>query len=110
MGTLQELTVPVERLLRARREHLPRPFQGWTHLAPFDAGDFVDAYILLPLFPIIWIVFKLIKRTKFMRADQVDLDSGRRTDLDKKGQVVDESDPEAAWPKEPWWKSITRNF
>ncbi|RMY72523.1 hypothetical protein D0862_14441 [Hortaea werneckii] len=84
--------------------------QGWTNLAPFDAGDFVDAYILLPLFPIIWIVFKLIKRTKFMRADQVDLDSGRRTDLDKKGQVSDESDVEAARPKDPWWKSITRNF
>lgn len=27
--------------------------QGWPTLSPFNAGNFVDVYILLPLFPVI---------------------------------------------------------
>lgn len=56
--------------------------QGWTTLSPFKAGNFVDAYILLPLFPVMWILFKLVNKTHFWRSWEVDLDSGRRVDLD----------------------------
>ncbi|ORY66176.1 amino acid permease-domain-containing protein [Pseudomassariella vexata] len=57
--------------------------QGWTTLSPFDAGNFVDAYILLPLFPFIYLGFKLVFRTRFWRAEEIDLQSGRRRDLDE---------------------------
>lgn len=85
--------------------------QGWTTLSPFTAGNFVDAYILLPLFPIIFILFKVINRTHFWRSDEVDLDSGRRLDLDKSGLVPEDLDVNGSMtPRLPWWRKITRNF
>jgi amino acid transporter len=71
--------------------------QGWTTLSPFDAGNFVDAYILLPLFPLIWFVFKLLNRARFQRSWEIDLDAGRRTDLDSKPMHVTGSSPQAVW-------------
>jgi amino acid transporter len=62
--------------------------QGWTTLSPFDAGTFVDAYILLPLFPVMWIVFKLINKTHYWRSMEIDLTSGRRVDLDSKPRAA----------------------
>jgi len=56
--------------------------QGWTTLSPFSAGDFVAAYIMLPLFPIGFLAYKLPFRTHWVRASEMDLDSGRRFDLD----------------------------
>ncbi|KAM6525468.1 General amino acid permease [Fusarium falciforme] len=60
--------------------------QGWTTLSPFDAGNFVDAYILIPLFGIIYGVCKLLWRSSdpIKRSWSIDLDSGRRVDLDHK--------------------------
>ncbi|KAI8717359.1 AA-permease domain-containing protein [Fusarium sp. LHS14.1] len=60
--------------------------QGWTTLSPFDAGNFVDAYILIPLFGIIYGVCKLLWRSSdpIKRSWSIDLDSGRRIDLDHK--------------------------
>jgi yeast amino acid transporter len=57
--------------------------QGWTTLSPFKAPDFVDAYILLPLFPILYFAYKFIFKTRFWRKDEVDLQSGRRRDLEE---------------------------
>ncbi|KAH6970804.1 amino acid permease/ SLC12A domain-containing protein [Ilyonectria sp. MPI-CAGE-AT-0026] len=63
--------------------------QGWTTLSPFDAGTFVDAYILIPLFGIIYVACKLYwgSSDPIKRSWSIDLDSGRRTDLDSKGSV-----------------------
>ncbi|KAJ4221666.1 General amino acid permease [Fusarium solani] len=60
--------------------------QGWTTLSPFDAGNFVDAYILIPLFGIIYGVCKVLWRSSdpIKRSWSIDLDSGRRMDLDHK--------------------------
>lgn len=85
--------------------------QGWTNLAPFNAGNFVDAYILLPLFPVIYFVFKFIKKTQFMRSHQIDLDSGRRLDLDGRGLVhEDRRSMEETENETPYWKRLARNF
>ncbi|KAK4544482.1 hypothetical protein LTR36_004053 [Oleoguttula mirabilis] len=65
--------------------------QGWTTLSPFNAGNFVDAYILLPLFPIMYFAYKLIETTHFKRAYEVDLDSTRRLDLDAAGTLAGDS-------------------
>lgn len=65
--------------------------QGWTTLSPFEAGTFVDAYILLPLFPVIYLGYKLVFRTKLWRKHEIDLDVGRRRDVDvsKDGELED---------------------
>ncbi|QIW98441.1 hypothetical protein AMS68_003959 [Peltaster fructicola] len=66
--------------------------QGWTTLSPFDAGTFVDAYILLPLFGVIFIVYKLWKKTRWWRSHEIDLDSGMRKDLDTKEESIEPED------------------
>ena len=83
--------------------------QGWTTLSPFDAGTFVDAYILLPLFPIIYFLYKIIFKTRFWRVHEIDLDSGRRKDLDRReeyavGDVVEGQE------KRTLWQRLWRNF
>jgi amino acid transporter len=62
--------------------------QGWSTFAPFDAGLFVDAYILLPLFGVIYVVYKFVFKTKLWKAHEIDLQSGRRRDLDEAKQSV----------------------
>ncbi|KAK4892648.1 General amino acid permease [Elasticomyces elasticus] len=85
--------------------------QGWTTLSPFVAGNFVDAYILLPLFPIIYFAFKLVKKTHLWRAHEIDLDSGRRTDLDGKGVMADDLEVSAPSGKKTTLSSrLLRNF
>lgn len=63
--------------------------QGWATLSPFNAGNFVAAYILLPLFGIIYVVCKFIWRGRddFKRKHDIDVDSGRREDRDKRDTV-----------------------
>jgi len=56
--------------------------QGWKSFSPFDFGDFADAYILLPVSLVGYIGYKLLFRTTFWRAHEIDLDVGRRQDLD----------------------------
>jgi amino acid transporter len=82
--------------------------QGWTTLSPFNAGNFVDAYILLPLFGIIFVVYKLIFKTRFWRSDEVDLDAGRRKDLDAKDELEYGTEEEAV--KRPWYKKLLKNL
>ncbi|KAI1197422.1 amino acid permease-like protein [Nemania serpens] len=78
--------------------------QGWTTFAPFKAGDFVDAYVLLPLFVIIYLVFKLWNKTRFWRLDEIDLQSGRRRDLDDNERHVEYIEPQ------PWWRKLWKSF
>ncbi|KAJ8120521.1 hypothetical protein O1611_g10347 [Lasiodiplodia mahajangana] len=78
--------------------------QGWTTLAPFKAGDFVDAYILLPLFAIIYVAFKVWNRTRFWRLDEIDLQSGRRRDLE------DSKRSSADTESLPWWRRLWESF
>lgn len=79
--------------------------QGWTSLSPFNAGNFVDAYILLPVFALIWFGYKLIFKTHFWRADEMDLQTGRRKDVD---MLVEIQEGEFT-KKQPLWKRLARN-
>ncbi|RLV96237.1 General amino acid permease AGP3 [Spathaspora sp. JA1] len=56
--------------------------QGWSYFKPFDAGNWVDAYILLPVFFIIYFGYKFWNKTKWVNLHDVDLDDGRRNDID----------------------------
>ena len=91
--------------------------QGWQTLSPFNAGNFVDAYILLPMFPIIYFGFKFWKKTRYWRLDEIDLDNGRRKDLDKATKEVAEGfssendgDNVNGGAKKSLWKRLWRNF
>ncbi|RYO75538.1 hypothetical protein DL766_010284 [Monosporascus sp. MC13-8B] len=80
--------------------------QGWQTLSPFDAGAFVDAYILLALFPIIYLAYKLVFRTKLWRLDQIDLQAGRRRDLEEAKKLAKGE----LGTCQPWWRRLWRNF
>jgi amino acid transporter len=78
-------------------------------LSPFDAGTFVDAYILLPIFGIIYVGYKFWFRTRFWRSDEIDLDSGMRKDLDAKDENMEE--PHAGpQGKQSFLKNAWRKF
>lgn len=80
--------------------------QGWTTLSPFDAGSFVDAYILLPLFPCIYFAYKFVFKTTFWRPEEVDLQSGRRRDLEEAKEIAS---GELGQPQ-PWWRKLWKSF
>lgn len=56
--------------------------QGWSYFVPFQAGNWVDAYVLLPFFFVLYFFFKIINKTKWVKSSDADLDDGRRVDLD----------------------------
>ncbi|MBE3042449.1 amino acid permease [Candidatus Bathyarchaeota archaeon] len=81
--------------------------QGWTTLSPFKADKFVDAYVLLPLFGVIYLGYKFAFKTKFLSLMEIDLQSGRRKDMDEGKKVAEEDvDPSTV----PWWKRIYNSF
>jgi amino acid transporter len=77
--------------------------QGWSTFAPFDAGTFVDAYILLPLFGVIYVVYKFLFKTKLWGPHEVDLNSGRRRDLDEARRPADTGDL-------TWWQKVLKSL
>ncbi len=77
--------------------------QGWTSLSPFVAADFVDSYILLPFSFVVYGVVALIKRNwKPVDLGEIDLDEGRRRDID-----IEDEEEEL---NEPWFKKIYKNL
>ncbi|KAL8678347.1 MAG: hypothetical protein Q9186_005304 [Xanthomendoza sp. 1 TL-2023] len=56
-------------------------FQGYTaFLNPFSSTDFVIAYILLPVFVMLLVGYKLWKKTKWVKVEEMDVWTGRRED------------------------------
>ena len=52
--------------------------QGWSCFSPtFSAVDFVSYYIELPIMFVMFVFWKLVKRTKFVHVDQMDLITDR---------------------------------
>nr|OQO16864.1 hypothetical protein B0A51_16529 [Rachicladosporium sp. CCFEE 5018] len=85
--------------------------QGWTTLSPFKAGLFVDAYVLLPLFGIVFVVFKFINKTHYWRLEEIALVSGRRVDLDKVGGVeAPDQDAHYVAEKLSRWKRMWKDL
>ncbi len=59
-------------------------FQGYTaFLNPFSTTDFVQNYILLPVFVIFVVVYKFWKKTKWVKLEEMDIWSGRREYADE---------------------------
>lgn len=53
-------------------------FQGWTSFVPWDTKSFFMNYIVLILFFILTIGWKLWHRTKWVKVEEADMLSGRR--------------------------------
>lgn len=52
--------------------------QGWSCFSPtFNAVDFVSYYIEIPIMVVMFIFWKLVKRTHFVRLNEMDLVSDR---------------------------------
>jgi AAT family amino acid transporter len=67
--------------------------QGWTSFSPrFSAIDFVSFYIELPVFALMFVIWKLVKRTKVRKASEMDLE----TDVYTKDDIE---------PEEKGWKN-----
>jgi len=65
--------------------------QGWSCFSPrFAAVDFVSYYIELPIFVLMIVAWKLVKRTKFVRAHEMDLvtDVYTKEDMDPEEKGV----------------------
>jgi yeast amino acid transporter len=57
--------------------------QSWSCFKPFDYKTFIDGYIMLPLFPIIWFCYDVLYfKSGFIKPSQMDFVSGKRPDLD----------------------------
>jgi amino acid transporter len=62
--------------------------QGWSYFKPFNAKSFVDLYILLPFFVVLYAFLKIVNKTKLVKLDEVDLDEGRRQDVDQIEKIL----------------------
>lgn len=75
--------------------------QGFTSFIPWDTKSFFIAYISLILFVVLWVGHKVIFRTKLVKLEDIDLDSGRR-EVD--AIVWDEPEPKNLWEK--FWAKL----
>lgn len=89
--------------------------QFWTGFAPVGYGEmtagervesFFQAYLAFPIVALCYIVFKVAFRTKFKRAHEIDVTSGRR-EMNLAEILAEERAEQAKWPK---WKKVYKTF
>ena len=85
--------------------------QFWVGFAPvgykeMSATDLVQswfqAYLAFPIVVLFFIIFKIVKKTKFVKISEIDITSGRR-ELDLAQILAEERAEKATWPR---WKKI----
>ncbi|KAK6586767.1 hypothetical protein PZA11_000057 [Diplocarpon coronariae] len=85
--------------------------QFWTAIWPVGYGvlsksevikGFFEAYLALPIVIVFFIGFKIIKKTKFKRIQDIDITSGMR-ELDLPAILAEERAIMATWP---WYKKV----
>lgn len=85
-------------------------FQGYTaFLNPFSSTDFVINYILLPVFLILLVGFKLWKKTKLVKLSEMDIWTGRREIIyseDIAGEQMQSVEINGSWRKRGFAKKI----
>ena len=89
--------------------------QFWTGFAPVGYADMTggertknwfEAYLAFPIVLLMFIVWKVIKKTKFVKISEIDVSSGRR-DVDLADVLAAERAEQAAWPKwKRWYKTV----
>ncbi|KAJ2399582.1 hypothetical protein GGI23_002570, partial [Coemansia sp. RSA 2559] len=62
--------------------------QGYGTIWPtFDASGFVSTYLAIPLFLIFWLVWKFVKKTQWIKLDDIDLITGSIIELERNGEI-----------------------
>lgn len=61
-----------------------------------------EAYLAAPIVIIMFLAFKIIKKTRFRKLSEIDIDSGKR-ELDLTAILAEERAEQAKWPM---WKKI----
>ena len=90
--------------------------QFWTGFAPVGYEDmsgtervkvFFQAYLAAPICVVMFVGWKILRKTKFRRTRDMDLVSGKRDEADLVQILAWERDDQKRWPK---WKKIYRLF
>jgi amino acid transporter len=68
--------------------------------------SFFEAYLAAPIVIIMFLAFKIIKKTRFRSLSEIDIDSGKR-ELDLPVILAEERAEQARWPV---WKKIWRTL
>jgi amino acid transporter len=68
--------------------------------------SFFEAYLAAPIVIIMFLAFKIIKKTRYRRLSEIDVDSGKR-ELDLAAILVEERAEQAKWPM---WKKIWKTI
>ncbi|GAA5984787.1 hypothetical protein JCM10908_003504 [Rhodotorula pacifica] len=68
----------------------------------WDTPSFITAYITIPIFFIMMLGWKIIKKTKFVRLDDMDFDSGRRQLDDMEEEEKARYTPPTTWYEKLW--------
>ena len=61
-----------------------------------------EAYLAAPIVIIMFLAFKIVKKTRFRRLSEIDIDSGKR-EMDLPTILAEERAEQAKWPM---WKKI----
>ncbi|KAL9594834.1 MAG: hypothetical protein Q9219_006798 [cf. Caloplaca sp. 3 TL-2023] len=84
-------------------------FQGYTaFLNPFSAKDFVINYILLPVFVGLALGYKVLKGTKWVKASEMDVWTGRRV-LSEEGKQGEDEEVGRVGKKKKGWGLRVKN-
>ena len=70
-------------------------FNGFDSFSPFSITDFATAYVGIPIYLLLYLGWKIVKRTSFVRPDEADIFTGKA--------ALDAAD--GKWPEQ-----IPRNF
>ena len=89
--------------------------QFWTGFAPIGYGslssterikNFFEVYLAAPIVIVMYVGFKVWKRTSVLRTSEIDITSGRR-ELDLARILAEERAVQAMWP---WWKKVWKTL
>ncbi|KAF2110113.1 AAT family amino acid transporter [Lophiotrema nucula] len=89
--------------------------QFWTGFAPVGYGEltagervqtFFEAYLAFPIVALFYIVYKLVYKTKFKRAHEIDVTSGKR-EMNLAAILAEERAEQAKWPM---WKKVYKTL
>ncbi|KAJ1666233.1 hypothetical protein EV178_002474 [Coemansia sp. RSA 1646] len=62
--------------------------QGYGTIWPtFDAASFVSTYLAIPLFLIFWLGWKFVKKTKWVKLEDIDLVTGSIIEMERNGEI-----------------------
>ncbi|KAF9888619.1 hypothetical protein FE257_008551 [Aspergillus nanangensis] len=82
--------------------------QGWSCFSPiFSAVDFVSFYVELPVMLVMYVVWKVLKKTNYVRLEEMDLETDTYT---LEADENEHSDSSVLYDREPWSKEILSDY